>query len=263
MPRCLTVEPEKGTMAPFMSGAGARPAVPIVTLDGWSGCGKSTLARDLARRLGWTYLDSGAWYRALSWAVLRAGADPEREDQVLDVLFRTRLQGEPGGAVQVDGAHPGAQLRTPALDRAVARVADHPRVRAALNERMRATALHAGLRGLVADGRDAGSVIFPEAKLKVFVAASLEQRAQRRAAQRAGDQPVSAAQLAEVLAALSERDQRDAARGASAPRPDPSGRTLDNDSLTVEEALGRLLAWIRERFPDQMAHGPATSPESP
>jgi cytidylate kinase len=122
---------------------------------------------------------------------------------------------------------------------------------------MRALAAADGTRGVVADGRDAGSVIFPEAGFKVFVAASLDVRARRRAAQR-GD-----ADFAAVRAALVERDRRDAARGASAPRPDPAGRVLENELLTVEEALGRLLAWVRERFPNPAACGPATTPERP
>ncbi|MDA1261037.1 MAG: (d)CMP kinase, partial [Planctomycetota bacterium] len=86
-----------------MSGEKAPLAVPIVTLDGWSGSGKSTLARALARRLGWTYLDSGAWYRALAWAVLREGGDPGDEVQVRDTLFRIRLDADAFGTVSVDG----------------------------------------------------------------------------------------------------------------------------------------------------------------
>lgn len=236
-----------------MSGDRARLALPILTLDGWSGSGKSTLARTLARRLGWTYLDSGAWYRALAWAVLQAGCRPDREDEVLGVLFRIRLSGLPDGTVLVDGVDPGAGLRTPELDRAVSQVADHAPVRAALNERMRGCA--AG-KGLVADGRDAGSVIFPEAGLKVFVEASLDERARRRSAQRPGQD------FATVRIQILERDRRDGARGASAPDPATAGRVLLNESLSVEEAIGSLLAWARETWPEQAApRGPATPPD--
>lgn len=230
-----------------MSGDRARPAVPILTLDGWSGSGKSTLARTLAGRLGWTYLDSGAWYRALAWAVLRAGLRPDAENEVLELLFRIQLSSLPDGRVLVDGFEPGAALRTPELDRAVSRVADHPRVRAALNELMRASATQPGTAGLVADGRDAGSIIFPEARLKVFVEAGLDVRAHRRADQRPGQDFVT------VRALIQERDLRDGARGASAPHPASAGRVLQNDSITVEEAVGRLLAWARETWPEQAA----------
>ncbi len=240
-----------------MSGANARPSLPIVTLDGWSGSGKSTLARHLARSLGWTYLDSGAWYRALAWAVQRAGADPGNEEEVLGLLFRIRLNGSDDGSVRVDDHAPGAALRTPEIDLVVARVADHPRVRAALNERMRDLTRASEVRGLVADGRDAGTVIFPEARLKIFVEASLDERARRRAAQRGG------ADLERVRIAIAERDRSDAARGASAPRPAAAGRVLLNESFTVEEAVGRLLAWIRECFPGQAAPpGPTTSSDT-
>lgn len=228
-----------------MSGEEAPLAVPVVALDGWSGSGKSTLARALARRLGWAYLDSGAWYRALAWAVLRDGAEPADPEQTLDTLFRIRLGADDAGEVTVDGAAPGAALRSPAIDRAVSLVADHPAVRSALVARMRAFARGARA-GLVADGRDAGSVIFPEARLKVFVAASLEERAARRARQRG-------AEAGAVRAELAERDRRDGARGVSAPRSATADRVLDNEKLTVEEAVGSLLSWVRACGPLQDA----------
>lgn len=247
-----------------MSGDRARPDIPILTLDGWSGSGKSTLARTLAGRLGWTYLDSGAWYRALAWAVLREGARLDDEKAILDLLFRIQLSGLPDGQVRVNDDAPGTQLRTPEVDRAVSQVADHPRVRAALNERMRAVALPPGaavvsgtkpVTGLVVDGRDAGSVIFPEARLKVFVEASLDERARRRSAQQPGQDFVT------VRALIQDRDRRDGTRGASAPSPATAGRVLLNESFTVEEAVGRLLAWARETWPEQAAlRGPISPP---
>lgn len=239
-----------------MPGETAPLAVPVVTLDGWSGSGKSTLARALARRLGWTYLDSGAWYRALAWAVLRDGGDPADAEQTRATLFRIRLQADEAGAVTVDGVAPGRALRAPAVDRAVSRVADHPAVRAALVERMRASARDAR-GGLVADGRDAGSVIFPEARLKVFVSASLDERARRRAGQH-GDE------LPRVRVELEERDRRDGARGASAPRAAEADRVLENESLTVEEAVGSLFSWIQAAgLLQDGPSGPRRTPERP
>lgn len=239
-----------------MSGEKAPLAVPVVTLDGWSGSGKSTLARALARRLGWTYLDSGAWYRALAWAVLRDGGDPADGRQALDTLFRIRLDADASGTVAVDGRALTHELRTPQLDRAVSQVADHAAVRTALNARMRASVGRAA-DGLVADGRDAGSVIFPEADLKVFVAASLEERARRRAEQRG-------AEVTLVHAELAERDRRDGARGASAPRSAQAEQVLNNETLTVEEAVGSLLAWITAKGLVQAARkAPRHPPEAP
>ncbi|HEX9792363.1 MAG TPA: (d)CMP kinase, partial [Planctomycetota bacterium] len=152
----------------------------VITLDGLAGSGKSTLARRLAERLGWAYLDSGAWYRALTWAVLRDGADPGSADEVHDTLSQIDIHAHPDGTVVVDGAPLRSELRTERIDARVPDVADHPRVRAALVERMRDLRRRQEVRGIVADGRDAGTVIFPDAGLKVYVDTEIEARAARR-----------------------------------------------------------------------------------
>ncbi len=243
-----------------MSGGDPSRATMVVTLDGLSGSGKSTLARELARRLGWTWLDSGAWYRALTWAVLRAGADPAVEDQVLDVLFRTHLDAESDGRVRVDGRFPGDALRTPEIDRAVAVLADHPRVRAELVRRMREFAAHAAAAGagLVADGRDAGAVIFPDADLKVFVDAPLAVRARRRLAQRGGPVEDPAAEAA-MERELATRDARDLARGEAAPRPRSGTFVLENTD-GIEEAIGSLLSRIQRLRAVREAPGSGAGP---
>ncbi|KAA3610864.1 MAG: (d)CMP kinase [Planctomycetota bacterium] len=242
-----------------MSSDGPSSQCPVITLDGLAGSGKSTLARRLAMRLGWAYLDSGAWYRALTWAVLQqpspppqaSASDPDEEapksgrwspQAILDTLFRIDIHCHPDGSVVVDGQPLRQQIRTPEIDRAVADVADPPEVRSALVDRMRRLRSRAGLAGIVADGRDAGTVIFPDAGLKVFVHADLETRAGRRFQQ--GRSAGLQLSLDDVLERLRERDRRDGARGDSAPRPLPGGRILDNNHLTVEEAIGRLLAWV-------------------
>ena len=219
---------------------------PVVTLDGHSGSGKSTLARHLARELGWAYLDSGAWYRALTWATLRERADPTDSRQVLDVLSRLTLSSTPTGEVIVDDLQPGQELRTPAIDAKVSEVADHSEVRAALTERMRQLREQAGIHGVVADGRDAGAVIFPDAALKIFVDVTLDVRAARRHSQQqvAGMQTT----LEEARAALAARDARDAARGEAAPQIHPGDQVLQNDNLSVEEAIRRLLAWTQATY---------------
>lgn len=216
---------------------------PAVTLDGHSGSGKSTLARELARALEWVYLDSGAWYRGLTWAVVEAGRDPHDSAAVLAVLSQLQFEGLADGQLSIDGRTLGDELRTPEIDRAVSEVADHTEVRQALTARMRGVRHQVNARGVVADGRDAGSIIFPDACLKVFVQTSLEVRAQRRFAQQqaAGVQT----EFETVLAALSDRDHRDSLRGAAAPVRHPGDQVLVNDTPSVEEAIQRLLDWTR------------------
>lgn len=219
----------------------------VITIDGSSGSGKSTLSRRLAERLGWPFLDSGAWYRALTWAALEAGVDPADGEAVLKLFFTLDLRSNTDGVVVCDGTPLTGCLRTPRIDRAVSQVADHFPVRAALNERMRAmVALH-GTTGLVADGRDAGTNIFPDAALKIFVEASLDIRSERRFAQMKADGIEIT--FPEVHAALAQRDARDAARGNAAPHPTDGSRILNNDERTVEEAVGCLLTWTEQLNP--------------
>lgn len=241
------------------------PNCPVITLDGLAGCGKSTLARHLARELHWAYLDSGAWYRALTWAVLdrrkaesaeigmvssgaesESGPDgkPPAEAEVLGTLFQSEWSCDENGTVFLDGRPLQNELRTPAIDQAVADVADMSQVRKDLTKRMRDIRQLPGVQGVVADGRDAGTIIFADADLKVFVHADLEARAERRFRQnqaRGLD-----ANLDQVIAHLRQRDGRDADRGEAAPKPTEGGYVLDNTHLTVEEAIGRLLTWAKE-----------------
>jgi len=216
---------------------------PAVTLDGHSGSGKSTLARELARALSWVYLDSGAWYRGLTWAVVDSALDPRNSAAVLTALSQLHFEGLADGQLAIDGRTLGDEIRTPEIDQAVSEVADHSTVRHALTERMRGVRTQAGAAGVVADGRDAGSIIFPDACLKVFVQTSLEVRAQRRFAQQqaAGMQTT----YETVLSALSDRDHRDSLRGEAAPTLHEGDQVLVNDNLSVEEAIQRLLGWTR------------------
>jgi len=216
---------------------------PAVALDGHSGSGKSTLARRLAVALQWAYLDSGAWYRALTWATLEAGASTTESDAVLKTLSQIDITCQTDGTVLVDGRALVDEIRSPLIDTEVSNVADHAEVRQALTLRMRDLRTRSEISGVVADGRDAGSVIFPDAVLKVFVDVSLEVRAQRRFEQQRAVH--SSITLLQVHDALAERDRRDACRGEAAPRVLPDSRVLDNSSTTPEEAVGRLLDWVQ------------------
>lgn len=221
--------------------------LPVVTLDGPSGSGKSTLARRLAERLGWHYLDSGAWYRALTWACLEAGVELRDEEAVLQLLSTIRIESYLDGGVGLAGTRLGDELRNDRIDRHVSDVADHGAVRDALNASMRLLLEAPEVKGLVADGRDAGTIIFPDALLQVFVQVPAEVRAQRRHLQNLERGMDS--DLPGLTTALIERDRRDAARGDAAPRITARSRILENHQITVEEAIGSLLAWTRERLP--------------
>ncbi|MFK5955541.1 MAG: (d)CMP kinase [Planctomycetota bacterium] len=217
------------------------PSGLVITVDGNSGSGKSTLAKELALALNWSFLDSGAWYRALTWATLRAEADTSKEASVLATLSEIEIHCDSQGQIYIDGEACKDCLRTPEIDKHVSHVADHLAVRSALNLRMRAMACSSHAEGLVADGRDAGTIIFPDAALKVFVQAGLKVRAERRFLQMQANG--IAITLPEVQAALAARDAHDALRGDAAPHPTVQSRILDNDNKSLEEAVGCLLAW--------------------
>ncbi|MFT7516844.1 MAG: cytidylate kinase [Myxococcota bacterium] len=220
--------------------------IAVVTLDGLSGSGKSTLAKQLAVELNWSYIDSGAWYRALTWAVLQDGCEVEDATRVLQVLSKIELTSDSCGVVSVDGKPLGNELRTPEIDNNVAAIADHMRVREALNNKMRSLLTNASIAGVVADGRDAGTIIFADAPLKVFVEVPLEIRAQRRCSQQQSIDPDVT--LPQVQLAMSQRDKSDSARGNAAPHPTDESYILDNSNQTVEQAVGRLLTWYKQIF---------------
>ena len=230
-----------------MSASGPSAAGPVVALDGLSGSGKSTLAKLLAARMGWSYLDSGAWYRALTWWILELHLDPSDEDSILDALSSLDLQNRSDGTVLLNGRSLGKELRTPEIDASVAAVADHLRVREALTGRMRALMDDPRCMGHVVDGRDAGTIIFPNALLKVFVETPLEVRAHRRT-QQMMDSGLET-NFDEVFSALEQRDCRDQARGEFAPRQLQDSFVIQNQT-DVEQAVGSLHERIRELIPE-------------
>jgi CMP/dCMP kinase len=208
----------------------------VIAIDGPAGAGKSSVARGVAAALGFTYLDSGAMYRAAALAALRAGTDLDDPD-AMSGLVRSLTIGVEDGRVALDGADVSEAIRSAEVTAAASRVAVHPGVRAALVERQRAL-LDAGR--YVAEGRDIGTVVSPEAPLKVFLTATDEERARRRAAQ-------SGEPLDEVLASQRVRDERDRHREHGALRPAGDAIELDTTALALDEVVTRVVEMAGER----------------
>ncbi len=213
----------------------------IVTIDGPAGAGKSSVARQLARRLGFQFLDTGAMYRAVALAALRAGLGDGDADQIAELAEKLSLVFL-GDRVLLNGADVTAQIRTSEVSAAVYLAADNPRVRARLVDLQRQIA---GSQDTVTEGRDQGTVAFPHAECKIFLTASPEERARRRHAElTARGEKVS---LAEVLAQQTERDRRDAIRPVGALVKAADAVEVLTDGLTSDEVVSRLERIVRER----------------
>ena len=208
----------------------------LIAIDGPAGAGKSTVARALAERLGITYLDSGAMYRCVALATLRAGADPDDGERVGEIAERSAIELDHGG-VRLDSEDVTQALREPEVSAAASRVSVHPRVRAAMVKRQRA--LIAG-GDYVAEGRDIGTVVAPEAPLKVFLTASADERARRRAAE-------TGEHTRAVLEAQADRDDRDESREHGALRPADDAVELDTTGLEIDDVVEHVVALARER----------------
>lgn len=226
----------------------ATDQVPLVTVDGPSGSGKGTISRILARRLGWHLLDSGALYRLVALAGAQRGLAPEDEPAHaavaggLDAVFEADAAGNEH--VLLDGRDVTLDLRAETTGSAASRVAAMPAVRVALLDRQRA---FARLPGLVADGRDMGTVVFPAAQLKVFLTATAEERASRRYKQL--KEKGLTANLADLSQEIRERDRRDSNRPVAPLRAAPDAVAIDSTELTVEQVVARIHALAAERIP--------------
>jgi cytidylate kinase len=219
---------------------------PVVTLDGPAGSGKSTTAREVARRLGFRHLDSGACYRALTYGLLEAGIEPERWPRLAGAdLDRVGIRVDPtddGFRIRLDDRALSDELRSPRVTDQVSRLAGLRPVREWLLETQRA----AGRRGrLVAEGRDMGTVVFPDADVKVFLVADLSERARRRLRER-GEAAPSADQIEREAARIAERDRSDSDRALSPLRQPEGALVLDTTRLTFEEQVEAILARVRE-----------------
>jgi CMP/dCMP kinase len=208
----------------------------VIAIDGPAGAGKSTVARGVAYALGFTYLDSGAMYRCVALAALRRGADPD-DERALGVLGREADIVLRGVRVELDGEDVTDAIRTPEVGEAASRVSVHPEVREAMVERQRALI---ATGGYVAEGRDIGTVVSPDAPLKVFLTASDDERARRRAAE-------TSAPLAEVVEAQRERDVRDRGREHSPLHRAPDAVGLDTTGLSVDDVVKRVVALAHDR----------------
>lgn len=217
---------------------------PVVTIDGPSGTGKGTIADLVAQRLGWNCLDSGALYRVLGLAAQRRGLDLG-EPEALSRLASALEVGFRDGRVLLDGEDVSDAIRSEAAGDAASRVAAHGAVRESLLAWQREAA---GLPGLVADGRDMGTVVFPDASLKIFLTASAEERAKRRYKQ-LKDKGLDVS-LPQLVTEIRERDERDSNRSV-APLKAPDGALkVDTTSMSIEEVLDRVLEAVRRVFPD-------------
>jgi cytidylate kinase len=217
----------------------------VITIDGPAGAGKSTVAQKLAARLGLTYVDSGATYRAAALKVLEAGIRADDTGAVAGLIAAIDLQvttGEGEPHVWVDGRDVTARLRTPEVTSAAALVSRLPEVRAKLIEMQRTFARGPGV---VMEGRDIGTVVFPQAPLKIFLKADVEERARRRLKQDARDS--REATLEKTAYEIGRRDQLDAERKISPLTPAADAVEIDSTLLTAEQVVERILELARKK----------------
>jgi cytidylate kinase len=206
----------------------------IVAIDGPAGAGKSTVARALSARLGFRYLDTGAMYRAVTWLAMREGIDLGNADALAELARAEPVTFDDEGRVWIAGTDVTSSIRDTRIDRMVPVVARHPPVREVMRERQRQLG-HAG--DVVIEGRDIGTVVAPDAEVKVYLVADRDERARRRVAERPG---IGADALATDLRL---RDESDAARMQRA----PDALEIDTTNLQVEQVVSQIEALVRER----------------
>lgn len=212
----------------------------VIAIDGPSASGKGTVAARVAEALGMDYLDSGALYRLTALAAQTQGVAWD-DEAALEPIAAQLPVAFVAGSVLLNGEDVSATIRQEAIGMGASQVAKWPAVRAALLERQRA---FAGERGLVADGRDMGSVVFPDAKLKVFLTATAEERARRRALQLNIDLDSEA--YAAIVADIKQRDLNDTQRAVAPLKQLPDAHLLDTTELSIENAVKKVLDWYRQ-----------------
>ena len=205
----------------------------VIAIDGPAGSGKSTVARAVAARLGLDYLDTGAMYRSVAFAALRGGVDPEDTEVVGNLARNIDLDVDPGGSVVVDGVDATIEIRGPEVTRAVSIVAANPEVRAEMRARQRRWVAERG--GGVMEGRDIGTVVFPDARLKVYLDASPEVRAARRSKE------VADLSYETVASDLARRDALDQSRSHDPLRTADDAVVIDTSDLDVEQIVDAIM----------------------
>ena len=217
---------------------------PVVTLDGPAGSGKSTTAKEVARRLGFRHLDSGALYRALTYGLLASGTPLEEWEAQTEADLRkldVRMVPAPGGfEVWVRGSRVDEEIRTAEVTRNASRLATLPAVRGCLLDLQRAAGSQGGL---VAGGRDMGTVVFPDADVKVYLVAGLEERARRRLLERAPE-PLCEEALADEAALIAERDKRDSGRELSPLKRPLDARVIDTTGMDFDDQVNAVVALV-------------------
>jgi cytidylate kinase len=223
------------TKVPFQS---------VIAIDGPSGAGKGSVSRAIARALGCRYVDTGAMYRAVTWLAVQEGLSLDDEAALSALAGRVQLTLE-GTTVTVEGHDVTSAIRTREIDAAAARVARMPAVRAVLVARQRA---YAADGRIVMEGRDIGTIVFPEADVKLYLDASPGERAARRASDPARESSISAVSLSDVASALEARDRSDRTRQISPLAMADDAVLVDTTGVPLERVVERVLAIVRERL---------------
>ncbi|MGL5376514.1 MAG: (d)CMP kinase [Aeromonas veronii] len=224
---------------------------PVMTIDGPSGAGKGTLCQLLAEKLGWHLLDSGAIYRVLSLAALHHDVELDSEASLVPLAANLDVQFQVEGdlvKVILEGEDVSRTIRTEEVGNAASKIAAFPRVREALLRRQRA---FRQAPGLIADGRDMGTVVFPEAEVKIFLDASAEERAQRRYKQ-LQDKGFDV-NFERLLTEIRERDDRDRNRATAPLKPAEDALVVDSTAMTIDEVLATVLAYAEQQLGDVSA----------
>lgn len=228
-----------------MSGAGiGRDSVPVIAIDGPSGSGKGTIAQLLATELGWHFLDSGAMYRVLAYAAGQRGIPLDAAAALTELARNLPVTFSPNDSkISLDGIDIRDEIRMESAGNAASKVAAIPEVRVALLARQRAFRT---APGLVADGRDMGTIVFPDAPVKVFLTASAEERARRRYKQLI--EKGLDANLSDLVTAIAERDRRDAERPVAPLKPADDAEILDTSDLDIAQSVAQVRALVRRRL---------------
>jgi cytidylate kinase len=214
----------------------------VIAIDGPSGAGKGTVARTVSRALSYRHIDTGAMYRAVGWKAAQQGIPLDDEAQIADLATRSHITVE-GGVVTIDAQDITRAVRTPGIDKAASAVARLPKVREVLVAQQRAMGQGGGV---VMEGRDIGTVVFPRADVKIYLDASAEERARRRANDPA--HTGGRAGHAEVAASIEARDKSDTTRAASPLTPAPDAVRIDTTQMPISDVVDRVMSLVRSKL---------------